>query len=187
MSPISERILRDHGNYRRLLDILERHVDDVAAGARPDYEMMGDIMHYMTHYPDMFHHPFEDRLFVHILGGDRSAQPLVDALLEEHDQITSMSKKLLEDLGAVVHEKLIPWLDMEAEARDYIARLREHMSREEQEMLPLAEQVIAEQPAAVALDAADLGDDPLFGGVVEQRYRELYGFIVREDDARRSR
>ena len=81
MSPISERILRDHGNYRRLLDILERHVDDVAAGARPDYEMMGDIMHYMAHYPDMFHHPFEDKLFMVLVDIDRSAQPLVDDLL----------------------------------------------------------------------------------------------------------
>ncbi len=182
MKPIIERILRDHGHYRRLLDLLERHLDSTASGVRPDYELMGDIMHYMAHYPDMFHHPFEDKLFMVLVDIDRSAQPLVDDLLAQHQHIAAVGKKLLDDLGAVVHERLIPWAAMEAEARRYIDSLRAHLHTEESELIPRAEQALAARPAHELPDPEALGTDPLFGGVVEQRYADLYRFIVGDVD-----
>ena len=47
----------DHVNFARLLDLLERQLAAFHAGEQPDYALMLDIVHYLRHYPDRFHHP----------------------------------------------------------------------------------------------------------------------------------
>ena len=39
-------------------------------GDESDYQLMKDIMHYMRHYPDLFHHPREDVLFGELVRND---------------------------------------------------------------------------------------------------------------------
>ena len=53
-------------------------------GEAPDYELMLDIMFYMTHYPDVLHHPKEDLAFARIAERDADARPIVDQLTEQH-------------------------------------------------------------------------------------------------------
>ena len=53
----------EHANYRRLLDLLRSETERFTAGGQPDYELMSDVVHYMTQYPDRFHHPREDVAF----------------------------------------------------------------------------------------------------------------------------
>ena len=56
----------DHANFARLLDLLEAQLDLFHRGETPHYELMLDIMFYMTHYPDVLHHPKEDMAFTRI-------------------------------------------------------------------------------------------------------------------------
>src|SRR5678815_1568332 len=53
----------EHLNFVALLDVLEAELDRFSRGKAPDYELMLDIMFYMTHYPDVLHHPKEDVAF----------------------------------------------------------------------------------------------------------------------------
>ena len=46
--------------------ILTAELDRFSRGQAPDYELMLDIMFYMTHYPDAVHHPKEDLAFAKI-------------------------------------------------------------------------------------------------------------------------
>ena len=62
----------DHVNFGRLLSMLESELDLVHEGGSPDYEMMLDIMYYMTHYSDAVHHPKEDLLFARIRARDET-------------------------------------------------------------------------------------------------------------------
>ena len=53
---------------------LEKQMDVVRDEENADFELMHDIMLYMTHYPDRTHHPMEDLVFqkltsLHIRGG----------------------------------------------------------------------------------------------------------------------
>ena len=50
----------EHVNFAQLLDLLEAELDLFHGGDTPNYELMLDIMFYMTHYPDVLHHPRED-------------------------------------------------------------------------------------------------------------------------------
>ena len=53
----------DHRNMAVMLDLLSRQVDRIKDGERPDYELIHDIMRYMTTYSDAVHHPKEDVLY----------------------------------------------------------------------------------------------------------------------------
>jgi hemerythrin-like domain-containing protein len=49
----------DHVNFGRLLNLLEGELRRLHDDRSPDYELMLDIMYYMTHYSDVLHHPKE--------------------------------------------------------------------------------------------------------------------------------
>jgi len=63
MSDTLSRWHAEHANFSKLLDLLERQVASFHDGGSPDYELMLEIMYYMTHYPDVLHHPKEDLVF----------------------------------------------------------------------------------------------------------------------------
>ena len=50
----------DHVNFARLLNLLEGELDLLHDAGSPHYQLMLDIMYYMTHYSDVLHHPKED-------------------------------------------------------------------------------------------------------------------------------
>ena len=63
MSDSIARWHAEHVNFAKLLDLLEGQLDLFHKGESPDYELMLDIMFYMTHYPDVLHHPKEKKIW----------------------------------------------------------------------------------------------------------------------------
>jgi hemerythrin-like domain-containing protein len=169
----------DHVNFGRLLSLLEGELDVVHEGGSPDYEMMLDIMYYMTHYSDAVHHPKEDLLFARIRARDETVGPAVDALSSQHAQLRDMGEALVHALGNVMNDEIAPRARIEATARAYVSALRAHMRTEEREMLPCAARVLKESDWA-EINAAVAGvDDPLFGAQVAERYAGLRDQIHR--------
>ena len=50
----------DHRNMALVLNVLESTIETAATGEDPDFELIDEIMRYMTIYPDAVHHPKED-------------------------------------------------------------------------------------------------------------------------------
>ena len=48
---------RDPKNVARLRSLMAKQLAALSRNEKPDFQIMADIMSYMTHYPDMFHHP----------------------------------------------------------------------------------------------------------------------------------
>ncbi|RLA29647.1 MAG: hypothetical protein DRR11_15055, partial [Gammaproteobacteria bacterium] len=48
---------QDHQNMTLMLNLLERESNLIYADGDPDFELLADVMHYMTVYPDAVHHP----------------------------------------------------------------------------------------------------------------------------------
>ena len=47
----------------RVLNLLEQVGESARAGEDPDFELVDEIMRYMTIYPDAVHHPKEDIVY----------------------------------------------------------------------------------------------------------------------------
>src|SRR5688500_14287310 len=57
----------EHVYFGQLLELLQREVLVFHTGARPNYELMSDIVSYLRDYGDQFHHPREDVAFARLV------------------------------------------------------------------------------------------------------------------------
>jgi hemerythrin-like domain-containing protein len=170
----------EHVNFATLLDLLEVQLDRFHRGEPPDYELMLDIMFYMTHYPDVLHHPKEDLAFARIAARDAGARPMVDELAAQHARLKRDGNALVIALDDIVNGSITSREHVEAPGRAYIAAFRNHLNKEEGEVLPLAAKLLDREDWA-AIEAAILQlDDPVFGKTGDERYAALRRQIARE-------
>jgi hemerythrin-like domain-containing protein len=170
----------DHVNFSKLLDLLDGQLKLFHEGGSPEYELMLDIMYYMTHYSDVLHHPKEDLVFAKVKEREKSAGPTIDDLTKQHLRLKEAGDELVHAIDGVVNGSISSREQVEACARSYVTNLRSHMRTEETEILPLAARLLQAKDWA-AIDAA-IGhvEDPLFGSGAEARYAALRQQIVRQ-------
>jgi len=176
----------EHGNFARLLNLLEKQLGLFHKGSSPDYELMLDIMYYMTHYPDVAHHPKEDLVFALLKKRDRNMAPTLDSLAEQHASLKSSGEQLVRDLDDIVNGSILPRERIEATARAYLSNFRGHMRVEDSEVLPLAGRLLGDKDwAAIDAQIRQLAD-PLFGSRTEERYAALAEQISRDSKGART-
>jgi len=173
----------EHLNFVTLLDLFEAELDRFSRGKAPDYELMLDIMFYMTHYPDVLHHPKEDLAFARIAARNAAVQPLVEALGREHALLKREGDALVIALDDIVNGAITSRHHVEGPARAYIATFRRHIDAEEANVLPLAAGLLDPDDWAAIDGALQKLDDPLFGKPRDERYAALRRRIARDSKA----
>lgn len=173
----------EHRRFAQLLDCIEREMAVFHAGDDPDYTLVRDVVHYLRHYGDRFHHPREDVAFAKLLEHDPSLARAVDRLLQEHRVIETVGAELLEYLEDIVRDVVVERKTVETAARNYVVCYRQHLDTEEALILPRARQVLTAADWKAVADAVPAGADPLFGKDVAARYRSLRDQIARSAPA----
>ena len=180
MSAIMEQLKTDHHNIARLLATLEEQMDVVRSEGNADFELVHDIMVYMTHYPDRTHHPMEDLMFEKLLRHDSSAQAVVERLAREHEGLAEKGQRFLEMLRHVVDGALVERDVLESTGRDYVEFLKSHMAVEDSDAFPKAEQLLTEQDWVDVESSLEARADPVFGPIIADEFRSLFEYIQRE-------
>ena len=173
----------EHVNFAKLLNLLEAELDLFHRGDSPNYELMLDVMFYMTHYPDVLHHPREDLAFAKIKAREKSAGATVDELSEQHAQLRSVGEALVSGLSDIVNGSIASRESVEMPGRAYVAKFRDHMRTEEKEILPMAARLLRDDDWDEIKAAIAHIDDPLFGESAEKRYAALHRQIARQVQA----
>jgi hemerythrin-like domain-containing protein len=169
----------EHVNFAAVLDLLEAQLDLFHKGEPPDYELMLDIMFYMTHYPDVLHHPKEDLAFARIKEREIGARAIVDELTGQHARLKESGDALVHALDGIVDGTITSREHVEAPGRTYLTDFRSHMLMEETAILPVAAKLLSDGDWAEIDAAIRHIDDPLFGENVEKRYAALRRQITR--------
>ncbi len=163
----------EHVNFAALLNRLEAELERFHKGESPDYELMLDIMFYMTHYPDVLHHPKEDLAFARIKERQPGARAIVDELAGQHAQLKETGEALLHALDEIIDGSITSREHVEAPGRAYLSEFRRHMIIEETAILPVAAKLLSDDDWAEINAAIQHIDDPLFGKKAEVRYAAL--------------
>ena len=163
----------EHVNFATLLNRLEAEIERFHKGESPDYELMLDIMFYMTHYPDVLHHPKEDLAFARIKERQVEARAIVDELSGQHAHLKETGETLLQALDEIVNGSITSRDHVEEPGRAYLAEFRRHMVIEETAILPVAAKLLTDDDWAEINAAIQHVDDPLFGKKAEERYAAL--------------
>lgn len=171
----------DHKNFSHLLDLLEGEIGHFLDDQTPNYDLMLDILYYMTHYPDVFHHPKEDLAAVRVKELDAGAAAVLDELTRQHVVLRESGVKLLELLEVIVDGAMLKRETVDEQARTYIAYFRSHMKKEESDIVPVMRALLSKDDWAAIEKAAPFEEDPLFGnGMLEKRYETLHRQIMRD-------
>jgi len=172
-STIIAELRTDHKNMALMLNLLERESNRIYEGQEPDYELLQDIMHYMTVYPDAVHHPKEDRLYAELKAFRPDLSTGFKRITMDHRHIAELSLKLRTDIESINLGNPIRRNAVVADALRYVNTLRGHMQWEELDLFRRVDEMIDQ--GHNALDSANFRhrSDPVFGPEVEENFGRL--------------
>lgn len=162
----------EHTYFKRLLRLLQEEVDVFASGDAPNYQLMLDIISYLRDWGDRYHHPREDEAFRRIVKKRPDRQLPIARLIQEHRVVARAGEQLEAMLEEAEADAIIPRAQVEVAAATYLVYYGNHIAKEEEDVLPLAAQVLT--PADwEAVKNAVLPERPDFGPAALERFREL--------------
>ncbi len=143
---ITGKLVDEHRLILRMIGLLEKNAPRTAEGSYSNWQFYLDGIDFIRQYADRFHHAKEeDVLFKALIdnGIPRENSP-VAAMLMEHDQ----GRGFVSAMESAVHEAQAGRSDacraIAENALGYAALLRDHISKEDDILYPLAERVIPE-------------------------------------------
>ena len=179
MSTVMGELRQDHTNVREILHLLARELDAVGNASGGDFELMRDIMIYMTRYPDHTHHPKEDLMFERMR--ERGITPDTEAtivkLLREHVALAEKGNIFRDMLIGVVDGALVEREVLVASGRDYVDFLRYHARLEDETVFLEAEKLLDDADWASVRKAFESQVDPIFGPAVDHEFESLHDHI----------
>ena len=143
-------------------------------GAEPDYELMCEMLDYMSNYSDIVHHPTEDIIFQRVMEKGTERRDVFDVLMRQHEAIGQLNRRFRQALDGILHEEVLLREDVEISGRQLIGTLRAHARLEDEEAFPIALQRLSDEDWLDIEARAPTLDDPVFGSPDPSRYRALY-------------
>ena len=177
---ILDQLKLDHENVAHLIDILESQLERIHELKSADFDLIQDIMHYMVHYPDRVHHPMEDLVAKKLAEREPSAEKIVSVLAREHEGLLKKGQEFLDVASNVADGAMVLREELETKGDDYVAFIRSHMQKEDDEFFPLAEKSLTEEDWNAVAESMEQRADPVFGAIVDTQYQELYAFIQQQ-------
>lgn len=174
---ILEELREDHRNMALMLDLLELEAGRIHNGDEPDYELLHDIMNYMTVYSDAVHHPKEGLIYAKLWAKWPNFSSGLERVEDDHQALAVLGQSLRSDIESIMAGTAITRDRIIADTLDYVGRLREHLDWEEGELFPRADELVTAVDAvtdAVTVDTTHLdAEDPVFGQAPEAMFANL--------------
>jgi hemerythrin-like domain-containing protein len=172
-------ILDEHRSISAVLSGLKSLAQIAQDGRlRPEFKVFRAMIYYIDAFPERLHHPKEDEhLFARLLQRRPDARALVDGLQAEHVQ----GQQLVRDLEQSVLEFEETWpkgTEKFNAAIDAYSQFHwQHMTREEKELLPLAQQSLSAEDWDAIASAFAGNADPI-ADLREKDFAALFQRIV---------
>ena len=141
---ITQRLKDEHQLILRMLALLEKNALLTREGSFHDYRFYLDGVDFIRNYADRFHHAKEEDILFEALienGMPRANSPIA-AMLMEHDQGRAFVRGMEEAATRALNGEAGQEEAIVANALGYLELLREHISKEDDILYPLAERVI---------------------------------------------
>jgi hemerythrin-like domain-containing protein len=165
---------QDHKNMSLMLNLLELESNRLFDGFDTDFELLHDIMHYMTVYPDAVHHPKEDRIYAELKAVRPDLSIGFDRITVDHRHIAELGFKLRNDIESVTSGGVIRKISVVADTLRYVNTLRGHMQWEELDLFRRIEDMVAEGHELIESSTYLQNTDPVFGPEVEEKFARLF-------------
>lgn len=171
MQNVLKTLHTEHGHICRILDFLDTQIGLLEKGGNPEWDLMKDVMHYMTNFPDIYHHPKEDLVFKRLRERQAGAIPDIEDILLEHRELGEMGQKFRAAIAEVECGSVMSVADFSKMARNYVDVQRRHVELEERVLFPLAKKFLRPEDWTEVDEAIESQPDPMFGHMVKDEYK----------------
>ena len=176
-----EKLHEDHENIATLLGLLKVQLTHLEKGEYVDMQILSDIMHYFTNYPDVHHHPHEEVIFDALKKKEINVADVIDEINSEHEQMAAESAEILDEVIQIQGNAIFSREEIVNRLSNYISIYYSHMTKEEDELFPLAKKILDESDWQEINKEILIEDDPLFGEILDNEYNGLYKIILAEN------
>jgi hemerythrin-like domain-containing protein len=167
----------DHENAWSLLRLLAEQAQRIRnPQLDADFELMRDIMLYMTRYADVIHHPRERPLFEVCLEQNPNWRSTVMELGAEHQSLFERGAGLSRSISAVLSDAMVDRLSICDDADGYRDLYISHMKKEER-LFSKCEDLLEEAHWQRISAAFEASADPVFGPVVAEELENLRSIV----------
>ena len=179
MPKIIDLLLEEHQNIEKLLLVLEHELEIFDRRGRPDYEILQTIIQYFQDYPESCHHPKEEMIFEKLKARDAAAAMRFGDVEAEHEVESRRLRSFARAVDFVLADQEFLRESFHLAVHDFIEHQRQHLQKEERLLFPAALKALRPKDW-VEIDARlDDRKDPLFNGVVEEKFHDLQMTILR--------
>lgn len=170
----------EHRNLARIADLLSTRAASVSPPNTADLMLLTDTVCYLTHFPDVFHHPREDALAVWLEGRGVLSNELLNTLASQHLELTVQGRDLLRDLESLLRVETETWAGLSPRLHAYADALRLNMATEEERLLPVAFAEASDAPHSIIAELALRGEADPFLLQTGDRFTRLRAMIIAE-------
>lgn len=167
-------LIREKQKYTlMMLSVLHEQLAEFDIGKTPDYQLMLEIMGYMSNFPERFNYTVKADFVQKIIDNSPEGNIPLENLLAEQRQVTELAKEVTHALKALLKEQTILREEqLKIFSKNFVEMLESHIDIENRYILdnklPLSDEEL--QYFSEKLTHSD--DQPL-AALVEERYKEL--------------
>lgn len=162
MNDILDRLQKDHREFQRIAEYLERDMDRCLHGDKLDLEVLEEFIEYCSAHADRFHHPLEDQVCARLVEAYPAARNMVRDLERDHLNMCWATRDLQDMLNAMHSDHLIPRDRFLEALGEYLGLFYQHIRTEEMDIFPLATRHLTESDWAMLTDW--MNDNPTVTG-----------------------
>lgn len=138
--PILQQLHRDHSNTVRLLGVLQHRQRGLAAGERPDFRLLREVVDYILDYMHGFTAPLERLCSEQLLAQTPEAQQLSERLASDYRALHERLQRLSDDLDTILMDSVVPIERFAEDLQAYLDAHRAYLRGERDELFPLLSQ-----------------------------------------------
>jgi hemerythrin-like domain-containing protein len=170
---LMKELREDHRNMSIILDLLEDAIEQASLGKDPDFELVDEIMRYMTVYPDAVHHPKENVVYERLRKKRPDLADGLDDVPGDHRDIATLGAALRDEVEAINAGAAVRRDKFIEDTSGYVKRLRDHMSWEERDLFRKIDTMLDAEGQEVDVAAFEHIKDPVFDLQIEAGFRRL--------------
>ena len=174
ISDILAGLQQDHRNMALLLTHLDKAAERIHDGKDDNFELVDDIMLYMTLYPDTVHHPNENLLYAELRAVRPDLSSGMARVGTDHRSIEHDGIAIRDMVGSILSGDIVRRNAVVSATHRYAENLRKHMKWEEQDLFLRIRRMVEDGHRTVESAQILHKKDPLFTDTREAWFDELY-------------
>ncbi|MFC3391866.1 hemerythrin domain-containing protein [Aidingimonas halophila] len=147
----------DHANMARLLHVLQLKHKTLAAGERPDFQLVREVVDYILDYMDDFTVPLERICSEQLSARVPQSMDLSRQLAEDYKALHERLMRLSQDIDMILMDAVIPMDRFADDLKAYLEAHRAYLRDERESLFPLIQEYFDDDDLQRLADAMPEG------------------------------